>query len=62
MPTKCNIEKIKKEIDKCETPEELMLAYSQVQGYISDKLKEKHQASEEAAKSIQRQLDIINGN
>lgn len=62
MPKKCNIDNIKKELDKCEHPTEHIAMYSQIKGYISDKLKEHQEKFEAISNDIQINIDRINGN
>jgi len=62
MPSKCNIEKIKKEIDKCEHPNELVANYAQIKAYIADKLNDFKIVADDASKEIQISIEKINGN
>ena len=62
MPSKCNIDKIKKEIDKCEHPNELVATYSLIKTYIADKLDTAKLEARIVADAIEDEIRKINGN
>ncbi len=59
---KPNIEKIKSEIDKATSANEIFELYSELKSYATSKLEAIRSEAEEKANSIQNQIDRINGN
>ena len=60
MPSKCNIEKIKKEIDKCVHPNEMLHIKLQVDTYIKSKLDEECKKQEDAAMELRSKIQNLN--
>lgn len=59
--SKPNTDKVFREIDKCETPEEIIDLYNEIKNYCTIKLTEAQKAHETKANTIQENLDKING-
>jgi len=56
-----NFDKIGKEIDKCETVEEIIDIYQSTKDYCYQKLVEAQKALEEKSNTVQLQINKING-